>query len=289
MKNISLILRVLAVIAAIVATTLFFIGKGILSDKQSELETSRQQTADTQALLNEANETISNLETDLSTERRNLANTKTKLEISDSELHTTKGELARAQQRITDAQAQNAQLENETRRLNKELIDAQEMIAENEGDIEQLNNRIAELQRAKDEAMELANANGLGNGGMNDLNPFPAPGGMANANASGFPQGGGSPSSAGNSISNPTPPAPVVTSAEAVIKSIDIDNGMLVLGSTPDMTFTSGQQVTVLHTNLNAIGSLQITSVEDDLAVGSFLPGAKTRNLEAGSTVLVYR
>ena len=95
MNSLSMILRILAVVAAISATALFFVSKGKLAEQQALTQKAKQATVAVQAELTEANEQISALEVSLNNERDALANEKSKLESMRAEMYTARQEVSR--------------------------------------------------------------------------------------------------------------------------------------------------------------------------------------------------
>ena len=83
-----MILRILAVVAAIAATGLFFVSKGKLAEMQAVAQKAEKATVAVKAELTAANEQISALEGSLKSERDALASEKRKLESMRSEMYT---------------------------------------------------------------------------------------------------------------------------------------------------------------------------------------------------------
>ena len=103
MNSLSMILRILAVVAAISATALFFVSKGKLAEQQAVAQKAEKATVAVQAELTGANEQISALEGSLSNERDALANEKRKLESMRSEMYTARQEVSRTQRQVSEA------------------------------------------------------------------------------------------------------------------------------------------------------------------------------------------
>ena len=82
MKNLSLILRIVAILAACAAAALFFVSKGKLAEQQTQLEQAREETQTIQAELETANSSIATISTQLASERKSLAETKEKFDSS---------------------------------------------------------------------------------------------------------------------------------------------------------------------------------------------------------------
>ena len=78
MNSLSLILRILAVVAALAAAALFFISKGKLAEQLAAQQKAEQTTVAVQAELSTANDQISALEGRLSSEREASADSKRK-------------------------------------------------------------------------------------------------------------------------------------------------------------------------------------------------------------------
>ena len=96
MKSLSLLLRIVAVIAAICASVLFFIAKGKLEEKEAALTRSVEAQNDMQIELSAANDEILELNQNLIQSRADLASSKGALDSIRSEMFTAKQELTRS-------------------------------------------------------------------------------------------------------------------------------------------------------------------------------------------------
>lgn len=272
MKSLSLILRIVAIVAAIAAAALFFISQGKLEEKQAQLETSQKATAATQAELETANGDIEKLEGRLKNERDALADTKDKLEEMRSEMYTARQEVTRKEQELTEVKDKLNEAEGSARRLRADLIATEQQLAaaSKETEIAQLNERIAELELANstlksDLEAELA------------IKAAKAPKKATAAN-------GTAPSAAGLTDTSSAAVQPVSIGAQATIESVDTKNGIIVLSGASELGLNAGADITLVK-NLVAVAKIKIINVEEDLAVASILPGVKSRELIEGTKV----
>lgn len=273
MKSLSLILRIVAIVAGIAAAALFFISQGKLEEKQMQLEASQKATAATQAELETANGDIAKLEGRLKNEREALADTKDKLEEMRSEMYTARQEVTRKEQELTETKGKLTEAEGSARRLRADLIATEQQLAaaSKETEIAQLNERIGELELANttlksDLEAELA------------IKAAKAPKKTVASN------GTAGTSASGQTDSSSAAVQPVSIGAEAMIASVDTKNGIIVLSGASELGLNAGAEITLVR-DLVAVGKIKIMDVQEDLAVASILPGAKSRQLIEGITV----
>ena len=280
MNSLSMILRILAVVAAISASALFFVTKGKLAEQQAVTQKAKQATVAVQVELTEANKQISALEGSLSSERDALANEKRKLESMRSEMYTARQEVSRTQQQLSAAKKSIAELESTSRRLRTDLLQSEQSLASNnkEDEIAQLNERVAELEESNAELKEsLEEAKDI-----SSTSPAPANSessskiASANTYSIGF-------------TSAPSQALPTLSiGAETTIESLSATNGLIALSNNPELGLSPGTTVTIIK-RLRALGKIQVSQVTDDLILANLLPGAKTREMVAGSTVSLLR
>jgi len=275
MKNLSLILRIVAIVAAVAATTLFFISKGKLADKEAQLTETKQVLATTQSDLSETNKTLEKTESQLKTERDNLANTKETLDETRSNLFAAEQEASDNKKRLSEESEKVAQLETTARDLRADLVATQEQLAaaSREAEINQLNERISELQKtngvlaieleAKTAIVEAlaAKKEAVGSKGIGAID---------------------------TSVSSLLPGAPISRlKLETTINSISMADGLIVLNTTSELGLSAGQTITLVQ-NMKAVAKVQIQSIKDDYAVANILPGSSgTKKLNSGSTVQI--
>jgi predicted nucleic acid-binding Zn-ribbon protein len=279
MNSLSMILRILAVVAAIAAAGLFFVSKGKLAEMQAVAQKAEKATVAVQAELTAANEQISALEGSLKSERDALANEKRKLESMRSEMYTARQEVSRTQQQLSETKKSIDNLENTARRLREDLLRSEQSLASasKEGEIAQLNELVAELEKSNadlKESLEEAKATsstsrspeGSANNKMASVDTF----------SSGY-----------TATKTQALPAASV-GAETTIESLSAKNGLIALANSPELGLSPGTTVTIIK-KLRALGKIQVSQVSDDLVLANLLPGAKTRELAAGTTVRLLR
>ena len=277
-----MILRILAVVAAIAATALFFVSKGKLAEQLEATQKAKQATVAVQAELTNANEQISSLEVSLNNERDALANEKSKLENMRSEMYTARQEVSRTQRQVSEAKKSIAELESTARRLRTDLLQSEQSLASasKESEIAQLNERIAELEESNADLKEsLEDAKVTSSTSRAPEYPESSSK-IASIATSTFSSG----FTATKSQALPTSSI----GAETTIESLSAANGLIALANSPELGLSPGTTVTIIK-KLKALGKIQVSQVTDDLVLANLLPGAKTREMVAGTTVSLLR
>jgi predicted nucleic acid-binding Zn-ribbon protein len=270
-----MILRILAIVAALAAGALFFLGKGKLAEQHAAQLKAEQATVAVQAELATANDQVSKLENNLKNEREALADEKRKLESVRSEMYTAKQEVSRTQQQLSEGKRSIQDLESTVKSLRSDLLKSEQdlMKASKEAELAQLNERIAELEESNadlKESLEMAKE-------------------RAASHAAGAKSNNGTLTAGGSysSTFNPTASQPLPTAsigAETTIQSLSAQNGLIVLANNPELGLAPGSQVTIVK-DLKALGKIQVVQVTDTSIVANILPGAKTREMTEGSTI----
>ncbi len=278
MNSLSLILRILAIVAALAAGALFFVSKGKLAEEQAARVKAEQATVAVQGELASANEQNEALEGRLKGEREALAETKRKLESIRSEMYTARQEVSRTQQQLSEAKSSIRELENTAERLRSDLLKSEQSLAaaNKEGEIAQYKERIAELEKSNADLNE----------SLEDLKARAVTRSSASNNGS-LNTGSGTYSS----TFTPTASQPLPTASigpETTIQTVSPENGLIVLANSPELALTPGVELTLIK-DLKALGKVKISQVADNVAVGNILPGANTRGMTAGSTVKLLR
>jgi len=278
MNSLSLILRILAIVAALAAGALFFVSKGKLAEEQAARVKAEQATTAVQAELATANEQNENLEARLTTERETLAETKRNLESIRSEMYTARQEVSRTQQQLSETKKTINELKDTSERLRSDLLKSEQSLAaaSKEGEIAQYKERIAELEETAADLKE----------SLEDAKQA-----AARAASSGSSKTGGAQSGSYTSTFSPTQSAPLPTAslgADTTIQSISAETGLIVLSNSEELALTPGVEVTVIK-DMKALGKIRISQVNGNIAVANILPGAQTRAMSAGSTVKLLR
>jgi len=282
MNSLSMILRILAVVAAISATALFFVSKGKLAEQQAVAQKAEKATVAVQAELTGANEQISALEGSLNNERDALANEKRKLESMRSEMYTARQEVSRTQRQVSEAKKSIAELESTARRLRTDLLQSEQSLASSskEDEVEQLIERVAELEESNADLKEsLEDAKVTSSTSRAPEYPESSSK-IASIATSTFSSG----FTATKSQALPTSSI----GAETTIESLSAANGLIALANSPELGLSPGTTVTIIK-KLKALGKIQVSQVSDDLVLANLLPGAKTHEMIAGMTVSLLR
>ena len=276
MKNLSLILRIVAILASAAAVVLFFTSKGKLAEKQTSLEQAQALTQATQSELETANSKISSLGKQLSTERQSLADTKGKLESIRSEMYTARQEVTRTQQQLKETKNTISELESVATRLRTDLVKTEESLASasKEAELAQLNERIEELAKSnetlKQELMAAEATKPISTSQKSAAGTTTEQAGYK----FGFTPNGAAavqPASIGDATT---------------VASISTADGIIILNASPELGLSAGSQITLIQ-DLKALGKIRITQVTEQLAVADILPGTSLRGLSKGDTIKV--
>jgi predicted nucleic acid-binding Zn-ribbon protein len=275
-----MILRILAIVSAIFAANIFFVSKGKLAEQQVITQKAEQATVAVQSELAAANEQISALEGSLNIERDALANEKRQLESVRSEMYTARQELSRTQQQMSEAKKSITNLESTAERLRADLLQSeQSLTSASRGDeIAQLNERVAELEKSNADLKEsLEDTKATSSTSRSAVSPG---GSSSTKSVATYRSGFTAPTSQALPIASIT--------AETTIESLSASNGLIALANSPELGLNPGATVTIVK-KLKALGKIQVSQVSDDLVLANLLPGAKTREMIAGTTVSLLR
>lgn len=283
MNSLSMILRILAIVAAIAAGGLFFVSKGKLAEQKAAADRANQATAAVQAELATANEQIQDLKGSLKTERDAIADAKQKLVGVRSEMSTARQEVTRSKQQLQDAKRSIADLESSAKRLRADLLQTEEGLAaaNKEGEIAQLNDRIAELEKANTDLSESLDD------AKQDVAQAMASSAPTSPSTGALSRGGAY--SSGFKAPAPAAALPVASlGAETTIQTVSADNGLVVLANNAELGLTPGTEVTLIA-DRKALGKIQVVELTEALVVANILPGASAQSMVEGSTVSLLR
>lgn len=285
MNSLSLILRVVAVIAAIAAGVLFYMGKGKLAEQEAAMEAAQQATTTVQGELAEANEQIETLEGQLTEERSALSEAKRDLENTRSEMYTSRQEVSRTQQQLSQARDTNSDLEATAKRLRSELVEVEQNLADtnqNANELEDLRERVAELEDSNAElkaSLEAARSTLPSNSEGETETPTKTTR-RAQTDSPDF--------SSGFAPTATRALPPVSIGPETTIQSISNKSGLIILANNDELQLSAGNEVTLVQ-NMKALGKISITQITEDLVLANILPGARTGGLSESSTVKILR
>ena len=278
MKRLSLILRIVAILAAAAAVFLYVTSKGKLTEKQTALVKAKAATKETKSKLVTVNSKLSSAETKLSAERKSLANNKAKLESVRSEMYAAQQDATGTKQQLEEANNAIADLETTASGLRENLVKSEKALiaANRDSEFAELNDRIEEMAAAN-ESLELK---------------LEAAEKMSKSRQTTSPSSSGQTGAGGyhSSFSPNTTPAvqPASVGAETTIASISGKDGIIVLNATAELGLSAGAQITLVR-DFKALAKIQIIEVTETFAVAHLLPGASARSLSVGSTVKLLR
>jgi septal ring factor EnvC (AmiA/AmiB activator) len=277
MKYLPMILRIVAIVAAIAATTLYFISKGKLAEKQDQLTRTQQVLASTQTDLSETTLSLRKTESQLARESEELAKTKSTLVDVRSELYITEEKVTRSERLLTEARSNIANLETSARDLNANIVDlqAQLVAANRDAEINQLNEQIAELTSINEkQATELEAQSSFVNA-------------VRNSSGTSVDAGMGSPSAGGTQAD--TGVATNGAKLETTVSSVSTNDGMIVLDSSAEFGLAPGQTFILIRGN-KSVAKIQVRSTTESHVLANILPSnAGQGNVKPGSTVQLIK
>ncbi|GEM_PF-334266 len=297
MKILSLILRIVAIIAAVVAAGAYFMTQGKLSEQESRIATIQSEAQARISDIETANQQIVKLENEAKQANNKGAESKRMLESVRSEMYTAKQELTRTQQQIKEEKNKNNELAAATDRLKADLLKTEEGLAtaSREGEIALLNERVRELESVNvslkqeittaESKMKSLSTIHSSSGSADNIN-------SANRNSSGQTSSvttqttNSGYSQLGKNINPAAQPASI--GAETTIASINSSAGIIVLNAPDSLGINAGSSLTLIR-DLRSLGKVQITEVSNNLAIGNILSGANTRELRSGSSVKILQ
>ena len=294
MNALSMLLRILALLAAVAAAGLFYIGTGKLAEQEAATKTAQEAYETVQTNLQNTNEEMVKLEKKLSDERKALAAEKSKLETTRSEMYTARQELSRMQQQLTQSKENIEKLKSDTSELRKKLLAAEQQLvgsddaaraAELAKLVESLEAKNAELA----ESLEAAKAEVAVATAKNTATGMGATSGNSSLGRwqSATPGQTFTYSSQLNPDTDASLPVASIGPTANIVSSSPRD-GLIVLANDGSLGLAPGVQVKLVR-ELQALGSIQIVEVRSDLILANILPGAKTNAMSAGSQVQLMR
>ena len=264
MKSLSLILRIVAIVAAIGAAALFFMAQGKIKEKDTQLKTATAAHETTKAELAEANAEITQLNADVIQGRNALADNKRTLDATRIEMQTAQQEVTRTQSQLKQIQQQASNLQLDLQAARSQLVEAESKAAQVDktSEIAELNSRIKELESTNQKLEDDLN---VAESKVNALS--------AKGPSSYGAQTGGSATGTTGSIGT-----------EVTIASISPENGILILDQGTSLGLAPGTRVTLIK-DMKAVGKVQISAVKENYTVANILPGTNTSKLSAGTSV----
>ena len=267
MKRLSLLLRLVAVIAAICASVLFFIAQGKLEEKEAALMRSFEAQNDMQIELSAANDEILQLNKNLLQSRADLASSKGALDSIRSEMFTAKQEVARNQTQIKQAQNEINNLQVDLKNARGKLIQAEREMTtiDHSGELNVLTDRVKELEEEKlNLQLALKSVQSKSPKPTVGLNRTPVVSKLSNKNT------------------------PGILGEELIIATASPKSGIIILNAAPGVTLNIGDQLNLVN-DYQSIAKVQLTKITNDYIVANIMPGANNEELNPGTVVRVLR
>jgi len=264
MNYLSIILRIISILAAIAACWLYYISKDKLEEQkketqrvqaqlQSSLEDNEVITLELSSLKKEAEENTIISKESIS-----------KLEEVRAELSAEKKERNSIQAQLNKIKRENNDLNEKAALLSKELINTERKLADKsqESEIAQLSERVEELMAANAQLSQKLKGS--------EISPD-----ISSIQAS-------------TDISKLSPDELSQITEETKIASLSLSNGIVVLETDETLDFQIGS-ILQLVKDSGVIAKVKIVNVNETLAIADVLPGARPEELIKGDTVKILR
>lgn len=285
MKILSLILRIVAILAACAAAALFFMAQGKLDQKNTELAQAQSSRQATQQELDDALGQVTTLQSQLQAANQKAASTERDANSIRSELIAAQQEVNRAQAQQRNTERQVSELRNEVTSLRNRLVSSQSQSAasSNEGEIARLLERVSELETANKELksnLDSANTE-LANAKMQAMQQ------ASSSNTGSRTNGSSGYTTPSFNPSNVTLPTGMI-GPETTIIGFRSKDGVLTLENNESTQIGAGQLLTLVK-GFEAVARVQITEIRRGEAIGHIQPGSKVKELSAGKSVKILR
>ncbi|MFP4203670.1 MAG: hypothetical protein ACLFS4_05000 [Opitutales bacterium] len=284
MKNLSIILRIVAILAAIGAGALYYISQGELAEKQAQLDQTSSELEVRTEDLDSANDKIEELESELSDESEELEETEDSIESVRSEMKTAKEELSRTRRQVEELKGEVKEAKSENEELRKELAEGEEELADSvdETKLAEAEERLEELEAANEELESKLEASRKAQEESE----------AQKESESREETDAGKKRTQLTELSSreQTTDATVSIGPETDIASYSKDDGIILLSAHEDLNLKEGQKMTLVH-EMEAVAKVQVARITDEgYAVTNMLPESPSSDkLEKGLTVTLLR
>jgi seryl-tRNA synthetase len=279
MKNLSLILRILAVAAGIGAVVVFFLINGKLAEKETELSIAYANGVALQQELEASQATAANFRSERDTARADADLTRRNLDNTRSELLAARGENSRTNDRLRESERELERTRQDLSAVRRDLITAQrevervvspEDFAKLKTERDTFETRVTEINseliKAREE-IRFARATPI-------------------VEAQAQAQEIAAPAPRNERIGRAAPATTGRFGASTSIASVDTKSGMLILSGGEDLEIKKGDSIRLIS-DLKAIATIQVTRVSDSETFANILPGSATRSLRTGMEVVI--
>jgi len=279
MKQVSLILRIVAIAGAVAAVSLYFVARGKIDRKQAQLEEARQKRSSVQSEVDSLNEKLDETRSELEQTESELEQTENTLDSTKSKVYAAQNEAERLKNDLDRAQSKVDELKQEKQKVQQELVATERKLADAvaQSKAAELRQRIDALEQTNEEM-------------KNKLAEARRGGGGTASGAAGKAAGTGR-TDDGRGEKQPREPtfAPGTVGPSATVASLDESAGMLVLEAASRLGLSVGDQLRLIDNDLNRLAEVKIRALRNGDAVADILPDSELGNLSANDQVQLMR
>jgi predicted nuclease with TOPRIM domain len=265
MQILSLVLRVVALVGALLAGVGWFLTQGKLDDLQRQLQASRASASSLQSQLTEANETIEDQTISIKALQGDLADAKRRTSRAQTDFNEARQQLAQVRNQLEDTRQERDTLQRDNENLRQEILEATTGPATGpepgstlaDDDRAAYESQIADL---KDQISDLSEELADTQAALVDARNAPA------ATAS---RGNLQVAAAGEASGTGTSGAPAVS---ARIAGLDRKLGLLVLDVGSRQGLSSTGEYTLRQGGMT-VGRARVRTLQPDMSVLALLPG----------------
>lgn len=271
MKAVSMTLRILAIVGAIVAVVAWVLTNGKVATLEDELAQSQDAKESAQSKLSDMEDEVTKLDAKLRTKDSETADEKARSQKLNTQLVQARREVTTLQQENADKKRNIQALKKENSNLKEEIINREVDLPEIDADeVADLKEQIAELEEEVDSMTEkLAEAEEMA---------------MKAKIASGPDEAGDTNGAAdGSDIFAPVQPGKKIS-----VLKIDARNGLIVFGNEAD-GLAKGMEFGVRKDYSRAL-RVRVSNVTSQYVIGYILPGeAKAKSFNTGDLVEIIQ
>lgn len=284
---VSLIIRVIAIIAAAAAIAGWFLTNGKVAELQDTVAKAQEQKQQAESRANDLESEINLYDAKIKAKDSELADSKGRATKLNSQLVQARREISNLQEKVTKGESEKEELENKNTALRREILEKSVELPSgaSEEEVEAFKTEIASLEGQVSSLREK-----LRTAEDRLLNAAPSSGSQAATTTAST--GSGS-SNRLNSITAKKRPtgilAPVEKGDTAAILKIDHRNSLVVVSLGQNRGYANNMEFSILK-DYNRPVRVRIKDAKPSFSIASILPGkGNPRSLQEGDTVNVIQ